>query len=419
MEIENYIHWVTSGLKQTVLFFLARIGLTSSRFDLEAYCQDNISINLGDCTLIHIYSSNNIIYINSPKIEGYFRECRRHNRFKSYLEDSLQKFFVFCPLDNKDSFIKEVSEAFEIKHNKKRFLNMGSMFVDYSPINRFVVSKDKRLIGLDSCNEIYDKNIYSLAHYFWSELYSYHLNKRLFHTNKYQTYNASRMLAQEEIANMLGIGYLLSKTSIVKIDFEGKWSCYGLLSSKVDGYNPTGKIKTSQLSPLIQRDLTSLNVLDVICYELDHKPDNYKLIKDSNGFYNSICSFDNDSPKSLFPSFSASTSSYFGSSPIIDINGRFNRPYLDYNLSQKIIDIKFDEVKKRLSPYLNSIQVMAVWKRMSKVRNAIIRLSNDSNKAFIKKEWNPIMMQEELSGNYGETYLSILFRQLNNNIEAK
>jgi len=159
--------------------------------------------------------------------------------------------------------------------------------------------------------------------------------------------------------------------------------------------------------------------LDVICYELDHKPDNYKLIKDSNGFYSSICSFDNDSPKSLFPSFSASTSSYFGSSPIIDNNGRFNRPYLDYNLSQKIIDIKSDEVKKRLSPYLNSIQVMAVWKRMSKVRNAIIRLSNDSNKAFIKKEWNPIMMQEELSGNYGETYLSILFRQLNNNIEAK
>lgn len=222
--------------------------------------------------------------------------------------------------------------------------------------------------------------------------------------NQYQTYNVCSSMAEEEVAQLLGLENLLTKSHFCKIRIGEGMVLYGSMSSDARGVD-VRELKDcfrEVYTPSLAKDLTSLNLVDSICYEKDHRPGNYHIILDDNGKAVSICSFDNDSPFSFAPFGGAAFKTYAGASEIIK-KGQFNRPLLDNNVSERLLSLNRNDIQKSLGVYIGRNQVNACWKRVVELQKAL------KNTQFIFDDWTEDVMMEELSGKFGNTYYSVLY----------
>lgn len=105
-------------------------------------------------------------------------------------------------------------------------------------------------------------------------------------------------MATKRIADLLGIGYLIPEIELVKLVFPDGNEKIGTLMSAVNGIAPKKMLyaEKQKITPKFQRDCNSLNVLDAICHERDHRPGNYFVRLNSNGEVDSLEAFDNDAP---------------------------------------------------------------------------------------------------------------------------
>lgn len=221
----------------------------------------------------------------------------------------------------------------------------------------------------------------------------------------YQTYNVCSSMAEEAVAQQLGVEHLLTKSEFCKVQIGGGQFFCGAMSRDAGGVD-VRELKDcfrDVFSPALAQDLTTLNLIDAICYEKDHRPGNYHIILDNSGKAVSICSFDNDSPWSFAPFGRANFKPYDGASEIIK-NGAFNRPMLDPKVRERLMKLTKDDVYSALSRYIGNNQVNACWRRIKALQNAVIRTQ------FAYTEWSEEVMKDELSGKYGNTYYTVLYR---------
>jgi len=197
---------------------------------------------------------------------------------------------------------------------------------------------------------------------------------------------------------------LITEAHPAKVMSEGE-TFYGVVSPKAKGQR--ARDISASLTPMLQRALTSMNVLDAICHQQDHGVQNYNVV-----FINeepaTVCAFDNDNPSTFFPSGKTNNNTS-QQSPLINRDGTINRPHLDINLAECINSIEYSEIKRRCNCYLNSLQLFMLWKRIIKVRKAIKKTS-EINPDFLLKEheWNQETLEEELSNDkYGTTYVHL------------
>lgn len=155
-------------------------------------------------------------------------------------------------------------------------------------------------------------------------------------------------------------------------------------------------------TPQHAQDLTTLNLIDAICYEKDHRPGNYHIVLDAQDKAVSICSFDNDSPWSFAPFGGADFKPYDGASVIIK-GGLFNRPMLDTKVRKQFMNLTKNDVHNALSQYLGKNQVNACWRRIKALQKALGKTQ------FAYTEWSEDVMKVELSGEYGNTYYTVLY----------
>lgn len=223
--------------------------------------------------------------------------------------------------------------------------------------------------------------------------------------------NARRIMSTEAIANILGLSYMIPHSKFVRLKIEDLPVQFGTLMETSDGIYPLklGEKLKNSIAPAIQCHLLNLNILDAICYEKDHRPGNYNIILNNYGKAESISAFDNDCQWTFFPAFNYNFSSYLGSSSLVK-KGHFNRPYLDKNLYENMQQMTKVLMTEALSPYLNTLQIAACWYRFRKVRQAINRSFASKRLRLLEVgEWDVNTMKVELSGKYGDTYLSILY----------
>ena len=223
---------------------------------------------------------------------------------------------------------------------------------------------------------------------------------------KYQTLNAGKMMAEEAIASLIGVERLLAKTHFCKVYVGDGEELVGTMMSDAGGVDVRFIKDTYKevITPQLVCDLDNLNILDAICHEKDHRPGNYHLILDNEGKAVSLCAFDNDSPWAFSPFGTMEFKSYENSSSLIK-DGIINRPYVDERVAEFVLQLNKSSFYRKLTPYLNKFQLKACWKRICTLKRAL----NNSRSGFLERDdWNESALKDELSGEYGRTYLRVL-----------
>lgn len=223
---------------------------------------------------------------------------------------------------------------------------------------------------------------------------------------QYQTYNAGKMMAEETIAALFGVERIMTHTHFCRLQIGDGEEMVGTMMSDAGGVDVRCfKDNYKEVfTPQLVCDLDNLNILDAVCHEKDHRPGNYHLLLDEKGNVVSICSFDNDSPWSFSPFGKINFKTYEKASFLIKDN-EINRPCIDEDMANRVLGLKKQQLQEKLSPYLNRCQLNACWKRVHKLQRT---LENSCNSFRKREDWNEDVVNQELSGRYGRTYLVIL-----------
>ena len=150
-------------------------------------------------------------------------------------------------------------------------------------------------------------------------------------------------------------------------------------------------------------------MLDYICYQKDHRPDNYfvKIINDS---IRGIQAFDNDCPTTFFPIVDASFKAY-SYSPLFNRNG-INRPYISRSFLTSLNKLKKDEIENSLRCYLPKYCIFKTVRRIVRLKK-IIHKSISANSLVVvdDQDYNANTIMSE--NRFCDTCLSFAIKKYN------
>ena len=338
----------------------------------------------------------------------YFKECRYHEDKKSFINTIVCDFFdniYISPLLSKvDSCL--LKEAIINNLSDKRAFT--SFFYMGRKIRRAIESEDYSLVGLPSIVKQYSsKVIVDFLKYSISEISNYRRNAGI---HGFHSYNSNRALSQYKVAEILGVKWLMPKIEYAKIKVDEGPIRFGILSMAVEGVDPTYvDNKRLKVMPSVQRELNILHILDVICYEKDHRPSNYYVKQNKEGELTGISVFDNDSAASfsILPSVRFSTD--YGSVPLLDSNNCFAIGYIDRCFFEKLNSVNFEDLTSNLSPFLSKVQILSLFIRIKRIIKGVENaIRQDKIQVLNENQWTKETLDDELSGRYGQTYLETL-----------
>ena len=349
-----------------------------------------------------LHTSNNVMQIKNGAQRIYFRECKPRTSIWQYVLNELDCYYTKIRPDLlKDK--KHIETALSKKKNLKKFVNMGMTNDESSGAYNFCMGRGAHYIGLDGIPADVEERAKDFVQFAWGELFAYRLNKGL-KLGCYQTYNAIRGIATYRIACLLGLGELIPKTEYAKIFIDGEFAFFGTVMDEAGGFSVEEMEENRRaelVSPELQRLLSNLNILDVLCLEKDHRPGNYN-VTESDGKVDCLIAFDNDSPNS-FGLGDISFETYLGCSPWV-VNGKINRPYVDANTINRIFEITDGDLENAVHGLLNFYQRITIKSRLSKIKKVLSKIPEQ--KVLEKHMWSENTIKEELSGAYGKTYLT-------------
>lgn len=355
--------------------------------------------------------SSSLYYVETPSLKGYFRPILPHVSYSQCVKDAVKEFFTEVHPEQELEY-EMVKQTLGDKQSFRKFMDMGSFNDRYSRARKFYLTKDTTVVGIETPAALvvgteewkqYILNIHALLKYVKNSMSRHYRNRGGGH---FEFSSVNRVMGTEAVAKLLDIEHLFPHTEFIEFNVQG-YQMRGTLMAVAEG-EKTNRIKKERsysiASPALQRELTSLNILDAITFERDHRPGNYNIELGKDGKVAGISVFDNDAIMTFAP-FPISSHSGSGSSCVVK-NGFINRPHLDEDLANRIKSLKKAELTLALKPYLNRIQLAICWRRIVSLKKAIGN-SMKNNKHFLLKreEWSEETMKEEISGHWGRTYL--------------
>ena len=354
------------NIKQNLLYFLCKTIYRPLPIE-ENNVKHIISVEYKDL-LIEKNTTFNVCKLNIQNKEYYFRECKKHVKFEEYLRNLINEYVDSLEDNNplKLEFLKVRNTLMKPDVMRKLF-RMGIVNDRSSKISYFFKSNDISIWGIQELENIELNELKDLFQYLWGEIYSYRLNAGL-KKGLYQSFNASKSLATKRIADLLGIGYLIPEIELVKLVFPDGNEKIGTLMSAVNGIAPKKMLyaEKQKITPKFQRDCNSLNVLDAICHERDHRPGNYFVRLNSNGEVDSLEAFDNDAPMTFSLTGNINLVTYWGSSPLLLSDGALNLVHVDKKLAQKIFKYEF------IVSLLNSSFIVFSFHSVSEIKKSAL-----------------------------------------------
>lgn len=401
---------------RNILYLSTKKYVNEKKLDVK-----NICIASSDLSYFNL-SSNKIISFNYLDKLFYFRECPQRLSFDKFFQNTFDDFFSTINQVNISSshFKQEIpikttfsadsvltfKTYLEKKKSDRAFMkkikksDLTAEKIGFSIWENF--EYNDHFFSSFGFNDLPD-NCHDIAIYFIccmrNACAAYQTLK--FTTGKiYSYFLAVRNKSSKIVADVLGIGEMITSADFCTISLDNK-EIFGLMSESANGVR---MLDTEiRLSGSLQRELIKLNILDYICFQPDHGPNNYNVCY--NDASCKICAFDNDNPQTFLPipfkKFSLS-----GCSPLISSEGYINRPYFDKKLSESILGLDIKFLEKELKPYLNVLQLFALRLRINNLKKAIVK-TMDSTEKFLRDEdeWDEQSVLTELSGKYGKTYL--------------
>lgn len=385
-----------------------------------------ISIKLKEQDLSYFnLSSNSIISFYYNEKLYYFRECPKICSFNEYFNNAIDNFFKVINKNSvtKKCFSQEIPIA--IDFDEKTVLQFKK-YIDNKKADKSFI---KAMSAVDIISKKYNFSIWENQKYdlcFLEKFGLFDLQKQLFDIavyflwymrgvsaayrtlkiacgKRYSCFSAVRSVSSRIIAEELHLEHMITDARWCRLELDNGDSVFGVLSESANGvrmldYSP-------ELNVSLQKELLDLNLLDLIMFQTDHGPNNYNVYHDDNGYY-CVCAFDNDNPYTLLPAPFV-TFGFAGCKPCIDKKGAFLRPCLDKTAADNIKNIDFKLLKNRLKPYLNCVQIWALIIRIKKIQKAIDKSAKaNSNFLLNISDWKCSALESELSGTYGETYLT-------------
>lgn len=387
-------------IKNMMIPFVCNLLLTPRNSFDDQFNQRKIKCARSDVSIM-TNTSNNIMKIRIGKELFFFRECKLHLEIHQYVSEEIQNYYtkLHSELIEDRMYIESVLAK---DRNFKKFVNMGITNDCTSGAYNFCMGNGGGHIGLYGMSSEMEERVKEFVQYIWGDLFVYKLNNGL-KKGEYQTYNAIRSIATYRLAKLFGVQELIPETEYAWIYIDDQLPIFGTIMKEAPGVcmeKMDTEMRKSVCTPELQRALNNLNCLDVICLEKDHRPGNYNVILDK-GKAKGIVAFDNDSPNS-FGIGKISFETYGGCSPWI-VSGNLNRPYMDRELANRILDVSERELYDTVGFLLNKYQYMSLKHRLNRVKKILSGLRNE--RFLDKDQWNETTIAQELCGKYGTTYL--------------
>ena len=365
-------------------------------------------------------SMNTIYILNIQEKKYFFRECPRHDNLRVLFERACDDFVIIARKGLRlENFKQEI--PIRTKFSDKEINNFLIFLSEWKSSNRFwkeiknlEIYLKQSHFGIWNGNLFlsdgamtklgipqYPESLVEIIAYFFTfisgPLFSWNFHSFL-KEGEYETFFASRTIASYELAKCLNCERLITPAKFVKVIISGEVH-YGVLCDKAEGVRALDS--KALITPQLQKELLTLNILDALSYQNDHFVNNYNIITDKDNIAISVCAFDNDSKWTFAPFPFCPLQTARNGSPVIK-DGLYNRPFIpeDFWCRLKSIDIK--EFDMKLSPYLNSIQIWALKKRIKQLASL---KTIDKKKVLANREWNDNTVTTELSGHFGNTYL--------------
>lgn len=358
----------------------------------------NITVPKKD-VVFFVLSSNPVMSFFVDGKQYYFKECIPKETKKQFVQTRIELFFQF--VDNNEyekinfgekapietSFRIQTIDAFRsyinaLKDDKLFVRKMLTMHKTLSAM-RYSIWADNNKLSSDAFSKLglrdLPHELFNIAIYFvWYMRSMSNLieSERAVFGKRGYYYSAVRSIATYIVAQELGVEALVTQSTWCKLRIDDN-VFWGVLSEAAPGT----RAKDAEYAPsgILQRDLLRLNVLDAICFQQDHAPNNYNVAY-CNSEESMVCAFDNDNPNTFF-TIGTIDWKFAGCTSLVSRTGLFNRPYMDYSLANNILSLDFSRLKSRLTPYLNRLQIASLRIRIEKM-NRLINCTRKKNQQF-------------------------------------
>lgn len=356
-----------------------------------------------------IINSSVIIHFVKDGREMFFRECQKHLPLREHINSAIEDYCDNITEFHDGAFLLEtIKKDLSNKKNYKKYVNIPQLFDTDLMCILSGMYNNYAYVGLPSFAEIGNHKEFLRFLQYSCCILSIHSSNNYVKYGYLENSNANKQMSTYILSRLLGVDNLIPKVYLCEMNIGGRVRI-GTLMEKAEGenvaYTPTEN-RRSITKKTFLRDLTNLEYLDALCYQLDHRLDNYNVIYDENGNANTVVAFDNDASRTFFPFPYLPKQTYAGASCVVK-NKIMNRPYIDKDLAQHICSISKVDLDKELSYYLTKFQLKALWKRICILKGAIEIEKNrtkDYDFEVEKEEWGLVDDKRELDLKYGKTY---------------
>ena len=375
----------------------------------ESICIDTRGLNISWVNGLN----NNVRVIDFNGNIKYFKECKMKLDKTSEVRRIIENYFGEY-LNNKFPCDKHLlMQTILDNENREKFINAGFLWNKNSNLSKYIRNDiDSDFLGIP--NDVARNLKIDLKDFF---LYS---SRELVHRQissniiegELQTNLAVKQIATYRLAKLFDIDFLVVKSEFVKLitDYGEK---FGVLTDEAAGISGK-KIDTTELTidPKFQKDMTSLQILDTITNEQDHNPLNC-LFRIENNRLIGLTAFDNEG------GFGLNTNLQKGLCwnvvlPLLTDNNKINLPHVSKTFAEKLLAIENSDIIKILEDLLSDVQIDSCVKRFEALKSALANtISQDNNFLLDDKNWSRDTILQEISGNYGNTYLTHYLKKLN------
>lgn len=399
----KYIHNRAKEIARniTIRLFMAKKNdlkkLSAVDFDASAYDAENI-----------INSSVIVKCTNESEIK-YFRESRRHLKLRQQVLTAVRDYFRhICKHPQRQEIEKFILEDLKLDDNYKKIIHMVGIF-DYHLMDILSGAYcDYDAVGLPCFHKIEAKEEFiPFIQYINCIISGQKINQYL-KLGELENNNANKQLATYELSKCFGLLGLIPAVVVCKF-VRGKEERIGTLMDDAGGEPPSAIVPADRKNwdkRLFLRDITNLEYFDAICYQLDHRLDNYHVIRDDEGRIAKVVAFDNDASRTFFVRSKLPKSTYAGACCIVGKGGYIKRPYMDIRLAKRILEIDKKSVCDSVGQYLSCFQLNALWKRICILKKGI-KATQKMDDTFLVEDWSNVDMDKALAQRYGSTYLSL------------
>ena len=218
-----------------------------------------------------------------------------------------------------------------------------------------------------------------------------------------------RNVATSRVAALLGLGHLVAKSETAELYDEATGrTLRGNLMEKAAGASSAkeflkdakeqapaaaaGAQKTTSVSVSggFQRDLCSLQVLDVICGQMDRHSNNFFVTARENGELTGLQGIDNDAAFGRRETVTSSEDGERHDRAVYDIDsGELVLPYMDRELAARIQQLEPDMLRFALKDLLKDEEIEAAVKRLGHTKAAVDKTEREQPERLLADDqWN-------------------------------